>query len=122
MNEVELMIWGRTFKLEVVYDCYSGEEVLDIQREALGEFMNANTEIDLSLNRVKDYCLTHDSDNIGYEIDNIFKFVVPKSIFVKRTDEHIVALICNYKFNEHELAIVFKNGRLFDIGSGDIIF
>lgn len=122
MNEVEMKIWGRAFKLDVVFDCYSGEEVLDIQRDAFNELLESDTEIELSLNSVKGYCKKHNPNDVGDEIDNIFRFVIPRSIFVKRSDDRIVAIMCNYKFDvEHRLAIVFKNGKLSEVGAEDII-
>lgn len=65
---------------------------------------------------------TSDSAVRAVEIDNIFKYIMPKSIFVPRTEQKEVAIICNYKYDmEHGIAIVFENERLKEIGMQDII-
>ena len=55
--------------------------------------------------------------------ENIFKYVMPKSIFVPHTKKHrIAAIMCNYKFDmEHGIAVVFENGKLKKVGTQDIV-
>ena len=126
--EVALMlnikIWNREFDLNVIYDCYAGEEILDEQKEALNKFSSDNKMIDSSKADVEKYCLSQNKYEIGADtIDNIFKYVIPQTIFVKRDDEnHIVDLLCNYKFDEeHGISLFFKNEKLDHIGSQDDI-
>jgi len=123
MNKEEFMIWGRKFALSVQYDCYEGEDILPIQEEAFDCFKKESDIILASDQEMKKYCLEKNKAEIGENIDNIFKYVMPASIFVKRTREkHIVALMCNYKFDmEHGLAIVFEDEKLSQIGSQDIV-
>lgn len=117
----KMSIWGRDFDLDIVYDCYSGEAILPKQEEALKCFFTAEAEINRSKNQVIHYCLDNDRDMIEDEcIDNIFRYVVPYSIFVKRDGR--VALMCYYKLDmEHGLAVVFKKGKLLEIGRQDCI-
>lgn len=126
MNKCTVNVWGRVLDMEVIYDCYTGEEVLDSQREALETFMkDAERLMDSALPKVKEYCLQMNRAEIGEDtIANIFKFVKPKSLFVKRTDSTIrkVAIICAYRFNpEDGLAIVFQNEDLLMIGTENVI-
>jgi hypothetical protein len=76
------------------------------------------------LSKVKEYCLSHNRDEIGTDvIENIFKYVAPKYLFVPR-DEHnqIVAIMCNYKFDpESGIAIVFENCKFKEIEKQEII-
>ena len=76
---------------------------------------------DDALEEVKKYCLAKDGDVIeGKKIDNIFKYVVPEKIFVKRDGR--VALMCRYKFDmEQGIAVVFEEGKKVEVGSQDII-
>ena len=114
------LIWGRDFELKVVYDCYAGEEILPLQKDAFEEFSNNAELLSSSLSDVKKYCIEENQDDIGSDqIENIFKYVMPESIYVKRDGR--VALICRYKFDaEHGIAVVFNGGKLEEVGSQDI--
>lgn len=124
MTEITLNVWGREFALAIEFDCYEGETVLPEQVAALSDFLAQNNLIDSSEQKVKDYCLATDPEKIGSNtIENIFKYVIPKSLFVKRReDSHVVALMCNYRFNPDDgLAIVFQNEEFSKIGTQNII-
>ena len=58
----------------------------------------------------------------GDKIENIFKYVMPKEIFVPHTEKHRnVAIMCNYKFDiEHGIAVLFENGQFKKVGPQDI--
>ena len=118
---LNIRIWNRDFDLKVLYDCYAGEQILDEQKEALNKFSSDKNTIELSRGFVEKYCLRNNKDEIGAdEIDNIFKYVLPESIFVKRDCR--VAILCKYRFDaEHGIAIVFKDGKFDEIGNQDII-
>ncbi len=124
MSKCKINIWGRTFELNVVYECYPGEEVLESQKEAFAMFEDNPKEIAESLEAVKEYVYKTNSGQLaGGDIENIFKYVMPKSIFVPHTKKHyIVAIMCNYKFDmEHGVAIVFEEGKLKTVGAEDIV-
>ena len=120
-NKIKMKIWGREFKLDFVYDCYEGEEILESQIAALYDFikyMKSKDAMNKSLDKVKDYILSDDENDLDKDtIDNIFKYVIPKSIFIYR-EKGSIALLCDYKFdNEHGLAVFFKNGKCVKVCS-----
>ncbi len=123
MNKEAFVIWGRRFELSIQYDCYGDEDILPAQEEAYALFRSEADRILFSDQDIKRYCLEKNKEEIGKNIDNIFKYVMPVSIFVKREKEkHVVALLCDYKFDmEHGIAIVFENEKLNQIGIQDII-
>lgn len=124
MNKEKIEIWGRKLELGIKYDCYTGEEVLDSQKEALEAFLKSEENIASSLQEVKKYCLGQNREEIGNsDIENIFKYVAPKYLYVVRnTDRHIVSVMCNYKFDqENGIAVVFENEKFSKIGRQDII-
>ena len=124
MNKIKVSIWGREFDLNIIYDCYSGEEVLESQKEAVKKFADADQAIALSLDALKEYCLTMNKEEIeANTIENIFKYVAPKYIYVPREDEkYVVALMCNYRFDqEHGIAVVFEDEKFVKVGKQDII-
>jgi len=124
MNKVKMMLWGREFNLDITYDCYSREKILKSQEMAVKEFSKATEEVNSSLNKVKQYCLTNNKEEIDSNvIDNIFKYVAPKYLFVPRDEKkHVVAIMCNYKFDtESGIAIVFENCKFKEIGKQEII-
>lgn len=55
--------------------------------------------------------------------DNIFSYVKPEYVFVKRDEKQPrVALMCKYRYDlEHGLAIVFSSDGKISVGSQDII-
>ena len=118
---LNIKIWNRDFDLNVIYDCYAGEEILDEQKAALNKFLSDNKTIDSSKADVEKYCLSQNKYEIGADaIDNIFKYVMPEEIFVKRDGR--VAILCKYKFDEeHGIAIVYKDNAIDGVGSQDII-
>lgn len=124
MNKIKALIWGREFDMNITYDCYNGEELLDSQKDAVNAFVDADKAIEESLDKIKEYCLSMNQEEIGSDtIDNIFKYVVPKYLYVSREDEkHVVSIMCNYKFDqENGIAVVFENEKLTKIGKQDII-
>lgn len=124
MSKEKITIWNREFDMDVKYDCYSGEEVLQIQKDAIATFLKSGASIDAALDQVKQYCLKNNSAEIGSDnIENIFKYVAPKYLYVARNREkHVVAIMCNYKFDsENGIAVVFENEKFNKIGMQDII-
>lgn len=124
MSKCRINIWDRTFELNVVYECYPGEDVLRDQKEAFAMFEENTGEIADSLADVIKYVQKNDGDQLaGATIENIFKYVMPKSIFVPHIKKyHTVAIMCNYKFDmEHGIAVVFENGKFKKVGTQDIV-
>lgn len=126
MTKQTMEIWGRSLDIEILYDCYADEEVLDTQRAAYSKFMEqAEHLLPAALPAVKEYCLKNNRAEIGEdEILNIFKYVKPKTLFIKRTRDGArkVALLCAYKFNPDDgLAVVFYNEELSAVGTENII-
>ena len=76
-----------------------------------------------ALGEIKHYIeRTSDTDVKAEKIDNIFKYVIPKRIFIPRTDKKIMAILCDYKFDmENGIAVVFENEKFKEIGVQDII-
>jgi hypothetical protein len=124
MTKCKMNIWGREFELPLVYECYDGEEVLESQKEAFALLERNSDETDDSLNHVKRYVKKTGADSLAdNEIENIFRYVMPKSIFVPHSKSHqIAAILCNYKFDaEHGIAVIFENGHFKKIGPQDIV-
>lgn len=124
MSKCKITIWDRVFDLSVVYECYAGEEVLESQREAFAMLEDNEKEVADSLEAVKKYVQKTGASQLKDDsIENIFKYVMPKSIFVPHTKKHrIAAIMCNYKFDmEHGIAVVFENGKLKKVGTQDIV-
>lgn len=126
MSKQQFNIWGRILDLDIVYDCYSGESILDSQKSAFNEFCNqAESVFENAKKKAEEYCLKTNRIEIGTDyIENIFKYVKPKTIYIKRSAncERVVAILCAYKFNPDDgIAIVFKNESFSAIGTQNII-
>ena len=123
-DKIKVTIWGRELELGITYDCYSGEEILEAQKDAVQAFVKATNNIDKALDSVKKYCLSENKEEIGSStIENIFKFVAPKYLYIVRdAKKHVVSIMCNYKFDvENGIAIVFENEQFSKIVKQNII-
>lgn len=124
MIKEKMMIWGRELELEVKYDCYTGEKILESQKDALKVFLKSEDTVGASLEQVKSYCLAHNKKDItDGVVENIFKYVAPKYLYVLReTSKRVVAVMCNYRFDpENGIAVVFENEELVKIGKQDTV-
>ena len=122
MNKSKITIWGREFELNICYECYTGETILQGQKEAADNFLSAIDAVEESKDEVEKYVLMSKEINMP-NVDNIFKYVMPKNIYVPRNlKKHVVAIMCDYKFDiEHGIAVVFENEHFNEIGAQDII-
>lgn len=119
----EINVWGRVFKLHVIYDVYEDEEILDIQKEALEIFIKKADIILRSSEAIKQYCIENDGDLIEGYIEDIFQYVIPEGLFINRNlNKREVSLLCWYKFDEENgIAITFVNEQLDQICSQDML-
>ena len=125
-KQVNIDIWGRSFGINIVYDKYEGEDILDIQIKACDLFLKNSTKLlDGVKEKVIKYCIKESNGEISENnIDNIFRFVKPRSLYIRRNNSNVrhVALLCDYMFNPDDgIAIVFKNEKFSAIGTSDII-
>lgn len=123
MNNITTTIWGREFVLDIVFDLNDNEERKEAQTKALDSFIENIGTIDNCLSKVKEYCIENCNEQIK-TVDNIFKYVMPKTIYVINSFDETrnVALLCNFKFDmEHGMAIVFKNEEFSEIGDQSLI-
>ena len=123
MSKCNLLIWGREFSLDISYECYPDEKVLDIQREALESISTEQNVISETQLKIEEYILSDEKANVAGSVDNIFKYVMPKCVFIPRSkDTRCVVIMCDYIFDpEHGIAIVFENEHLKIIGTQDVI-
>ena len=77
MNNMVLSLWEREFDVDIIYDVYEGEEVLDVQKEAFEVFKNAidNKDVmEIAKQGVIKYILSKNaSDVIEENITNLIK-------------------------------------------------
>ena len=122
MEKVTLSFWGRKNELEIIFDCYEGDEVTEEQRQALAQFLPAAEKlIDSAREEVEEY-IENDDMMEEEQVDNIFDYVTPQSIFVKRMKKRIIGLMCSYTLDEEDgFAICFEDENLKRVGSQNII-
>ena len=121
MNELTINIWQRQLSLPIEYDVYPGESITPLQKKAVEVFIR---EADInSAKMVIEYCIHKEGNHTGERIDNIFRYVMPRYIYVPNTTkERVVAIMCDYRFDEeHGLAIVYENEVLKEIGPQDTV-
>ena len=124
IESLETTIWGRKFTLPIEYDCYEGEEVTKAQIQALKNFRSHTEWIEKSRSIVEKYCREQVmSDEENTKKDNIFSYIKPECLFVKRDKENPrIAMMCKYRYDlEHGLAVVFSSDGEVTVGMQDII-
>ena len=122
MNKVPLQIWGREFELGVSYQNYPGEEITENQQRTLATV--PSVDYDIAKPGVEEYIRKYFASELGNDsLDNIFRFVMPKSILISRMkNSHIFAIMCNFKLDmEHGIAIIFENEKYKAVGPQDLI-
>ena len=122
MNKLKVNIWNREFELDVIYQVFSGQDVIDNQ--VLTASKISTVDFSESKKAVESFIKENYSDDLGLsEVDNIFRYVMPKRIFIpKEKETRVFAIMCNFKFDiEHGLAVVFKNEKFKEVGPQDII-
>jgi hypothetical protein len=121
MSNKEIIIWGRQFELPIDFDIFPGETITDEMRKATDALAGSHN-FDEDLDAVKEYCRKSNAAATEGKLDNIFRFVMPQSIYVCNDKKHTVGLMCNYKFDpEHGIVLMYENNKLVEIGPQDII-
>ena len=103
---------------------FDDTKVTDEQINALDMFLKKSELITKSKENVIKFCLKKvNEDKTNQKKDNIFSYIKPEAIFVKRDEKNPrVALMCKYKYDlEHGLAIVFDYKGNIKVGLQDII-
>ena len=121
MNK-DLNICGREFELPITVECYEGEEITEKQINALNQINSLESKLNAVLCDVKNYVFLNSNGYLqNSSISNIFKYVIPQSIFIQHNSNHSVfAVMCDFKFDiEHGLSIIFEDGEFKRVGSQD---
>ena len=118
MNKIKMNIWGRDFDLPVMIKQFKG-----IQKDAVEKFTSCEKVVNEAKNDVEKYVIKNGLKDMGMDsVDNIFKYVIPKTISVPKAKKRVVAIMCNFKFDmEHGMAIVFEDEKIKKIGPQDIV-
>lgn len=122
-KSMKINLWSKDFDLKIRFDKFKGEEVTEDQFKAIDELrQNAKKISDDSLKKIKDFCMKNYSDIVTDDFENIFKYVSPNLIYVKRSNKKLCGIMCNFKCDpEHGLVICVENGRVTKVGPQDII-
>lgn len=120
---LKIIIWERGFSLPIEYDRYEGETVTKEQIKAAKRFISHPEWLEKSKTYVEEYCkvcVIEDEENI--KMNNIFSYIKPEYVFVKREEKPRIALMCKYRYDlEHGLAIVFSPNGEITVGIQDMI-
>lgn len=123
MSKMNISIWERDFELPIIIKQFKGKEITDLQRDAVSGLESNKGIVDVAFEDVKAYILKNGLKENGIDqVENIFKYVMPKSISVPKSKTRKIAIMCNFKYDmEHGLAIVFENEEFVTVGPQDIV-
>lgn len=121
MSKQLLNIWNRDFEIDITYEIFSDKPVTEKQK-TIASGLSA-IDFSESLEGVISYIKKYNARDLGEErIENIFRYVIPKRIYITQSEEEEFAIMCNYKFDmEHGIAVVYKGGKYKEAGPQDII-
>ncbi len=122
MNKTNVIIWGRSFELDVIFQTFTGKDVIENQMHTLENIKYV--DFDIAKPGVEKYIRKYHNDELDAAgTDNFFRFVMPKSLFIMRNaNNRVFAVMCKYKFDmEHGLAIVFENEQFLEAGPQDLV-
>ena len=123
MRNVTTSVCGRKFKLDVIFDKFDNEDVLPEQKAAANKFLRRNFILKSKedTEHVKNYIKSASDGQIS-EVDNIFKYIMPKDIYIPRNKQGQVAIMCDSKFDpEHGISIIYENNKIKDIVQQDAV-
>ena len=117
-------IWGKEFKLNVLFECQSDKEPTKIQNQALEKFENELNKNNGSkgTNTIQ-YYLDSQKEIMSFisnldgidDIDtncSILDYLTPTEIIVLNEKDRMVEIICDFKFDmEHSISLRFKNEK-----------
>lgn len=117
----EITFSDKILKLKVDFDCLDNEVPSTMQLETLKRITENPKHISSVLPEVIEYCLQEPEMRGITHIDNILKYVKPRTLFIPQTNKgREVAILCDYMFDkEHGIAITFKNEIFSGIKSQD---
>lgn len=123
IKSINLCVWDRKFELPIEYDCYANEKVTREQLTAIGKFAQNALKIQESKMFVEKYCKQSlELDKSNHKKNNIFSYIKPDYLYVKREEKPRVAIMCKYKYDlEHGIAIIFSQDGEIEVGLQDII-
>ncbi len=124
IKTLTLTIWDREFDLPIEYNCHKGMRPTKVQLDALRSFVSHTEWIEKSKAEVEAFCkekVLEDEDN--QKKDNIFSYIKPDYLLVKRDAEKPrIALMCKYRYEpEHGLAIVYSADGEIIVDIQDVI-
>ncbi|WP_122642794.1 DUF6985 domain-containing protein [Luxibacter massiliensis] len=123
-NEI-MDIWGRQVQIKVIFDLFQGEDISEQQGVAYDKFYENKEKIfETSYAKLKEYCLENYSDKVDKNFINIYSYVIPKSLYIKRekNDKRTIGFFCKFRFDkENDLVVLIENEEIVKIGTQDII-
>lgn len=126
IKNIKLTIWNRKFILPVMFDCYSNEKVTEQQIKAVDAFLHNPSWIENAKPLLEKHCKKSlEADDSNSKKDNIFSYVKPEYIYVKRDEDmpfSRLSIMLKYKYDlSHGLAVIFDDKGTIKIASQDEI-
>ncbi len=115
INEIKLDIWGRTFVLPVLYECFKDGSISGEQEVLANNLKDNQSWIEDAKKDIIEYCKNDViSDINNQKKDNIFSYIHPTKIYIKRIPYARVNLLLDYKYDDENglVVILMKDGKI----------
>lgn len=124
ITKANLVIWGKQFSMPVQYAGPAEPEASADLDQAIQAFIADSADItSKSILKLKAY-IKGKAETIGSVApENLFDSITPQMLLVTIDEgDALIALLCGFKFDpEHDIALIFRNNSLDEVGNQDLI-
>jgi len=123
----KLEFWGREFDVEISFERHKGENILDFQEQIYHKIKDRLPELlEVCKTKIYEYVEIDEIKSLFPNKDipeNIFKFIIPKAIFITReTDLEYFGFLFYFRYDRNDdMCVSFKNFEFFRTGAEYII-
>ncbi|MGN0297760.1 MAG: hypothetical protein ACI4C1_01005 [Lachnospiraceae bacterium] len=124
-QKIKLNVWGREFNIDLIFQNYSGQAPDELQWKTYQNFMKQfDMHMEEAYQAFEGYCAERYPEEIGSKFQNIFKYIIPRLIFIEEEFNGIcsIGFDCYFRLNlEDNLVAKFENDILVEVGDEHII-
>jgi hypothetical protein len=121
VDYLEIKLWGKEETLPIEYNCYDGESITEQQIDAINNLQEHLEFFDYTLDQLIGFLRNRGCDTELSE-ENIYDYVQPQCIFVKREAEKPrVALMCQSVLEEDGIAVIISEEGTITVSTQDML-
>jgi hypothetical protein len=125
IKSIDLVVWGTVSNLPIEFSSSVAPNYLSVAEESVRQFANNSSAITEGTRTAVESYIKKTAFAIGISTPGFLTDCVKPHMLLVRVDDDgcvSIALLCGFKYDpEHDIAIVFRNQELVEVGSQDIV-